>query len=118
LPLRFNNGWLSGFIDSDGSIYLNEKSGQIFISITQNNKDMLNPLVNIFGGKIYSLSSNNSAFKYVIFRKNDLFKLIDEYFNNYPLKSTKCFRLSLIKDFYQLRPYRNKKRDNIDQYNK
>jgi hypothetical protein len=26
--------------------------------------------------------------------------------------------LSLIKDFYQLRPYRNKKRDNIDQYNK
>jgi len=42
--------------------------------------------------------------------------LIDEYFNNYPLKSAKYFRLSLIKDFYQLRPYRNRKRDNINQY--
>ena len=28
-PLTFSNGWFSGFIDSDGSIYLNEKSGQI-----------------------------------------------------------------------------------------
>jgi len=63
MPLTFNNGWLSGFIDSDGSIYLNEKSGQVFISITQKNKDMLDPLVNLFGGKIYSLSSNNPAFK-------------------------------------------------------
>lgn len=32
-PLTFNNGWLSGFIDSDGSIYYNEASGQVFISI-------------------------------------------------------------------------------------
>jgi hypothetical protein len=34
-PLTFNNGWLSGFIDSDGSVYFNEASGQVFISITQ-----------------------------------------------------------------------------------
>lgn len=33
--LTFNNGWLSGFIDSDGSIYYNEKSGQVYLSITQ-----------------------------------------------------------------------------------
>jgi hypothetical protein len=32
--LSFNNGWLS-FIDSDGSIYYNESSGQVFISIFQ-----------------------------------------------------------------------------------
>ncbi len=31
-PLTFNNGWLSGFIDSDGSVDLNEASGQVFIS--------------------------------------------------------------------------------------
>jgi hypothetical protein len=33
--LTFNDGWLSGFIDSDGSVYYNESSGQVFISITQ-----------------------------------------------------------------------------------
>ncbi len=27
LPLSFNNGWLSGFLDSDGAIYFNENSG-------------------------------------------------------------------------------------------
>ena len=36
--LTFNNGWLSGFIDSDGSIYYNEASGQVFIGISQKNK--------------------------------------------------------------------------------
>ena len=34
-PLTYDNGWLSGFIDSDGSIYIDEKSGQLIISITQ-----------------------------------------------------------------------------------
>ena len=37
-PLTFNNGWLSGFIDSDGSIYYCEVSGQVVISMTQKNK--------------------------------------------------------------------------------
>jgi hypothetical protein len=35
LPLTYDNGWFSGFIESVGSIYFNEKSGQLFISITQ-----------------------------------------------------------------------------------
>ena len=33
--LIFNNGWLSGFIDSDGSIYYSESSGQVFISASK-----------------------------------------------------------------------------------
>ena len=118
LPLTYNNGWLSGFIDSDGSIYLNEKSGQVFISISQKNKDILDPLIKLYGGKIYIISPKIHAFKYVIFRKNELFKLIDEYFNDYPLKSAKLCRLSLIKEFYTLRPHRNKKLDNRDEHNK
>ena len=42
-PLTFNNGWLSGFIYSDGSIYKNEASGQVFISASQKNKYLLEP---------------------------------------------------------------------------
>lgn len=31
-PLTYYNGWLAGFFDTDGSIYLNDDSGQIFIT--------------------------------------------------------------------------------------
>ena len=47
-PLTYHNGWLSGFIDSDGSVYLNEKSGQIFISVSEKNRFLLEPL--LYGG--------------------------------------------------------------------
>lgn len=104
LPLTYNNGWFSGLLDSDGSIYFNENSGQIFIAISQKNKFLLEPLINIYGGKIYILSPKIEAFKYVIFRKKELFDLIDNYFSKYPLKSKKSSRLNLIKDFYELRP--------------
>jgi len=102
--LSFNNAWLSGFIDSDGSIYFNEASGQIFISITQKNKFLLEPLITLYGGRIDILSPKIDAFKYIIYRKTELFNLIDNYFSKYPLKTEKMKRLFLIKDFYLLRP--------------
>jgi hypothetical protein len=82
----------------------------VFISLTQKNKYLLEPL----RGKIYILSPD--AFKYVIFRKKELFNLIDNYFNKYP--SAKFTRLSLIKNFYELRPYRKINSDTLDQFNK
>ena len=33
-PLTYYNGWFSGFIDSDGSIYYNEKLDQLILSVT------------------------------------------------------------------------------------
>ena len=32
-PLTYNSGWFAGFFDSDGSIYMNESSGQLFITV-------------------------------------------------------------------------------------
>lgn len=52
LPLTFNSGWFSEFIDSDGSIYFNEASGQVFIAISQKNRFLLDPLINIYGGRV------------------------------------------------------------------
>lgn len=106
-PLTFNNGWLSGIIDSDGSVYINIKSGQIFISITQKNKYILEPLIKIYSGRIDILSPKIEAFKYIVYRKSELFNLIDNYFNKYPLRSMKMNRINLIKQFYILYPYRN-----------
>lgn len=114
--LTYSNGWLSGIIDSDGSVYLNEKSGQIFISITQKNRFLLEPLISLYGGRIDILSPKIEAFKYVIYRKNELFSLIDHYFSKYPLKTEKFKRICLIKQFYDLRTYCNK--NNIHDINK
>ena len=101
-PLTYNNGWLSGFIDSDGSVYFNDKSGQISISISQKNRFLLEPLISLYGGRIDIVSPNTEAFKYVVYRKNELLDLLDNYFNKYPLKTNKYNRIKLIKEFYPL----------------
>jgi hypothetical protein len=114
-PLTFNNGWLSGFIDSDGSVYFNEKSGQVFISASQKNKYLLEPLISIYGGTVDIVSPKIEAFKYIVYRKKELYNLVDSYFSKYPLKSKKHSRINLIKQFFLLRVYMNS--NNIKQYN-
>ena len=58
--LTYNNGWLSGFFDSDGSVYLNQISSQMFITATQKNIYVLNDLVNFYGGTIYAQKERGS----------------------------------------------------------
>jgi hypothetical protein len=114
-PLTFNNGWLSGFIDSDGSIYMNETSGQVFISASQKNKYLLEPLIHLYGGRV-DIHGKVEAFKYIVYRKNELYNLIDNYFNKYPLRTKKASRLKLIKQFYLARISKNNK--DIEKLNK
>jgi hypothetical protein len=100
-PLTYNNGWLAGFIDSDGSIYLNLKSDQLFITISQKNKLLLDPLIDLYGGKIYILKSVE-AFKWIIYRKEEIINILD-YFTLYPLRSAKHNRIKLIPKYYELK---------------
>jgi len=111
----FNHGWLSGFIDSDGSVYFNEASGQVFISISQKNKHLLEPLIHIYGGRVDISSPKIEAFKYVIYRKAELYNLIDNYFNKYPLRTEKMKRVNAIKQFYLVRP--SKKENDVVKLN-
>ena len=99
LPLNYNNGWLSGFLDSDGSIYLNKVSGQIFITASQKNKLLLDPLVSLYGGVIYTLPKVNT-FKWVVYRKMEVLNLV-EYLKIYPLRSKKMVRIRLISKVYE-----------------
>lgn len=115
-PLTYNNGWFSGLLDSDGSIYFNEKAGQLYISVTQKNKFLLEPLRDLYGGKIYILSPKIEAFKYTIYRKNEVLNLIDDYLKKYPLKTAKSFRVYLAKDYYLLREYKNINVNHMDKY--
>jgi hypothetical protein len=74
------------------------------MSITQKNCYLLEPLQPLFGGRIKILKSKE-AFQYSIYRKQEILNLVENYFNLYPLKSSKASRLDLIKDFYQLESY-------------
>ena len=112
--LIFNNGWFSGFIDGDGSIFIDEKSNQLIISIAQKNRYLLDPLIRLYSGRIEILSSKD-AFLYKIYRKKEILNLVDNYFNNYPLRSNKAYKVKMIKDFYLYKDYINS--DIINEYN-
>lgn len=101
-PLTYFDGWLSGFFDSDGSIYLNDKSGQIFITASQKNRYMLDPLVKLYGGQIYTLVKQD-AFKWICYRKKEILSLINDYFKVNPCRSEKLIRLTMANKFYELR---------------
>ena len=99
--LTYDSGWFSGFFDSDGSIYLNLLSSQVLITASQKNKLLLDNLVLLYGGTIYPMVKLG-AFKWVIFRKDEIIKILS-YFENNPSKSAKNKRLKLLKKYYELR---------------
>lgn len=115
-PLTYYNGWFSGFIDSDGSIHIDEKSGQLIISVTQKNRYLLEPLQNLYGGRIHILGYKD-AFIYSIYRKQEILKLVDDYLKKYPLKSSKNLKINMIKEFYILSNHRNLNIKHIDEFN-
>ena len=112
--LIFNNGWFSGFIDGDGSIFIDEKSNQLIISIAQKNRYLLDPLIRLYSGRIEILPSKD-AFLYKIYRKKEVLNLVENYFNNYTLRSNKAYKIKMIKDFYLYKDYKNS--DIINEYN-
>jgi hypothetical protein len=110
-PLTYDNGWLSGFIDSDGSVYMNQMSDQIFITASQKNKYILDPLVKLYGGTIYPMVKVG-AFKWTVFRKDDILNLLN-YFEDYPLRSDKHKRIKLIFKYNELRKLKAHKASDI-----
>lgn len=65
-PLEYENGWLAGFFDSDGSISINKINNVIIIAFSQKDRILLEPLVELYGGKIYIHNKNQTAFKWTI----------------------------------------------------
>lgn len=61
--LYFNSAYLSGLFDTDGSIYMNITSYQVFITISQKRRYLLDMICSIYGGKVYSANKHQTAFK-------------------------------------------------------
>ena len=45
--LTFENGWLSGFFDSDGTVAINKTNKQLSIYISQKRSELLQPLIEV-----------------------------------------------------------------------
>ncbi len=101
-PLTYYNGWFSGLIDSDGSIYYDEKLDQLILSVTQKNKFLLDPLIKLYSGRIKIVDSRQ-AFQYSIYKKQEILNIIDNYLIRYPLMSNKRNKIRLIKEFYEVK---------------
>jgi len=101
--LNWNNGWLAGFFDADGSISINKTSDwQLSISAGQKTSELLSPLVDLFGGYVYIDRGSYGSFKWYVTKKEDILKLI-EYFKKHPSRSAKNNRLHLIPKYYELK---------------
>ena len=51
--LTFDSGWLSGFFDGDSKVTINSTNTQLSIALSQKISELLQPLLEIYGGNIY-----------------------------------------------------------------
>jgi hypothetical protein len=108
LKLTFNNSWLAGFFDADGSVTINQTNTQLSITISQKTAELLKPLVEIYGGNIYIDRGSSQSFKWYITKKELIINLLN-YFKLNPSKSEKKNRLHLIPKYYELKEIKGHK---------
>lgn len=106
--INFNNGWLAGFIDGDGSFYAsyiknkNMKCGyqlQIRFAITQKDLYCLKPIAFLFNKKV---KYNKKGFYYFIISDSINLNLLINYINEYPLLSKKAISYNKWLKLYNL----------------
>jgi LAGLIDADG endonuclease len=99
--LIYENGWLSGLFDSDGTVTINKTNRQLSISVSQKTSELLLPLVKLYGGHVYIDNGKNKSFKWYVSKKEEILNLV-EYFKKHPSRSAKKNRLHLIPKYYEL----------------
>jgi hypothetical protein len=100
--INYDNGWLSGFFDADGTVSINSTNYQLSISISQKTLELLQPIAELSEGNIYIDRGLSQTFKFYVTKRENILKLI-EYFKIYPSRSAKKNRLHLIPKFYELK---------------
>ncbi len=100
--INYDNGWLSGFFDADGTVTINSTNCQLSVSISQKTLELLQPIAELYEGNIYIDRGSSKTFKFYVTKRENILKLI-EYFKIYPSRSAKKNRLHLIPKFYELK---------------
>ena len=102
ISLTYNSAYLSGLFDSDGSVYYNKQSMQVFITVSQKGRELLDILVPVYGGVVRPSNKNATAFKWTVSKKQDILNLIDNYFHWNSCVSAKNKKFGMVKQFYYL----------------
>jgi uncharacterized protein (UPF0333 family) len=102
VKLLYSSAYLSGLFDTDGSIYYNKKSMQVFITVSQKGRYLLDILESVYGGKVYSSNKDKTVFKWVISKKSEIIDLINNYFHWNNCVSAKNKKFGMVKHFYYL----------------
>ena len=102
MKLCYNNAYLSGLFDADGSVYYNKQSMQVFITVTQKGRELLDILVPVYGGVVRPSNKNATAYKWTVSKKEDILSLINNYFHWNNCVSAKNKKFGMVKQFYYL----------------
>nr|WLF85160.1 hypothetical protein [Amanita phalloides] len=100
VKLDYLSAYLSGLMDTDGSVYFNKSSNQAFITVTQKHRYLLDLLMSVYGGQVFV--SNKISYKWTIYKKSDVLDLIENYFHWNSCVSAKNKKFGMIKEFYLL----------------
>jgi hypothetical protein len=103
--LYYESSWLTGMLDSIGTITINKINNQLAISISQKTTEILEPLLELYGGHIYIDRDKYQSYKWYVTSREEIMNLV-EYFKRHPAKSSKNNRLHLIPQFYMLKDLR------------
>ena len=97
--LTYNNAWFSGMFDSDGSVYFNLKSSQLYISVAQKEREVLDILCEKYKGSVYN---QKNSFKWTVYKKSEVLELLEYFKLNLP-KSAKKNRILAIESYFNLK---------------
>lgn len=98
--LFFFNAWFSGFFDVHGNITLSPNG--INLSINNNEKYLLDNIMNIYGGNISFTNLTGRSFIWQINKKTDILTKVS-YFQICPSFSAKMNRIRLIPLYFELK---------------
>jgi len=75
---------------------------QLSLSASQKTSELLQPLVDLYGGHVYIDRGSSQSFKWYVTKREDILNLVN-YFKLNPSRSAKQNRLHLIPKFYELK---------------
>ena len=94
--------FISFWRNKDGTVTINKTNTQLSISASQKTSELLQPLLEVYGGNIYIDRGSSQSFKWYITKREDILQII-EYFKFHPPRSAKKNRLHLIPKYYELK---------------